>query len=164
MPLTAREVQAAKPKDKLYGLADGGGLCLWVTPKGQRYWHFRYRVNGKQLRISLGIYPTISLQLAREQATEMRALVARGIDPNQNTRYNSTATRVSLILQNIQAAARSGKPLVINHCLACISRKATRRQLLPSQRPINSDFDIALVAFMVSPWNCSNSPCLPRQI
>lgn len=92
MPLTAREVQAAKPKDKPYGLADGGGLCLWVTPKGQRYWHFRYRVNGRQLRISLGIYPTISLQSAREQATEMRALVARGIDPGQKRKDDKAAS------------------------------------------------------------------------
>lgn len=83
MPLTAREVQAAKPKNKPYGLADGAGLFLWITPTGQKYWHFRYRINGKQPRISLGLYPAISLQLARENAAKMRALVARGIDPNQ---------------------------------------------------------------------------------
>ncbi|AKH70525.1 MULTISPECIES: tyrosine-type recombinase/integrase [Spongiibacter] len=95
MPLTAREVQAAKPKDKPYGLADGGGLSLWVTPVGQRYWHFRYRIDGKQPRISLGVYPTISLQLAREKAAEMRALVARGIDPSQKRKVDKQASTES---------------------------------------------------------------------
>src|SRR3546814_2236533 len=37
-PLHIREIQAAKPKDKPYGLTDGSGLFLWVTPKGQKYW------------------------------------------------------------------------------------------------------------------------------
>lgn len=91
MILTAREIQAAKPKHKPYGLADGAGLFLWVTPKGQKYWHFRYRFNSKQPRISLGVYPALSLQLAREKAAEMRTLVARGIDPGQKRKDEKSA-------------------------------------------------------------------------
>ncbi|WP_418648331.1 tyrosine-type recombinase/integrase [Thauera butanivorans] len=92
MLLTAREVQAAKAKDKPYGLADGGGLTLWITPLEQKYWHFRYRLNDKQPRISLGGYPTVSLQLAREKAAEARALVARGIDPGQQRKAEKRET------------------------------------------------------------------------
>ncbi|MFC3656985.1 tyrosine-type recombinase/integrase [Xanthomonas hyacinthi] len=99
MPLTAREVQTAQFQDKSYGLADGNGLFLWVTPEAQKYWHFRYRINGKQPRISLGVYPTVSLQLAREKAHEARLLVARGIDPGQkrkDDRCQSIETRTNL--------------------------------------------------------------------
>lgn len=92
MALTAREIQAAKPKEKAYGLADGGGLSLWITALGQKYWHFRYRIHGKQPRISLGVYPTVSLQIAREKAAEMRALVAQGIDPDQKRKQDKLAS------------------------------------------------------------------------
>ncbi|EET6239181.1 DUF4102 domain-containing protein, partial [Escherichia coli] len=38
MPLTARQVETAKPKDKIYKIADGGGLYLQVNPNGSKYW------------------------------------------------------------------------------------------------------------------------------
>jgi integrase len=86
MPLTAREVQTAKPAAKPYGIADGGGLFLWVTADGRKYWHFRFSINGKQPRISLGTSSAISLQQARERAAECRALVANGVDPRNHRR------------------------------------------------------------------------------
>lgn len=43
-------------------------------------------MGGKQPRISLGTYPAISLQQARERAAEGRALVANGIDPRKKRR------------------------------------------------------------------------------
>ncbi len=92
MALTIREIQATKPKDKPYGLADGAGLFLWVTPKGQKYWHFRYRFDDKQPRISLGVFPDVSLALAREKAAEARALVVRGIDPGQKRKHDKRQT------------------------------------------------------------------------
>src|ERR1700730_4167773 len=88
MLLTARQAQAAKARPKAYGVPDGGGLTLWITPDDHRYWHFRYRMGGKQPRISLGTYPAISLQQFRERAAECRALVANGIDPRKKRRDN----------------------------------------------------------------------------
>jgi hypothetical protein len=32
--LTIKEIENAKPKDKKYKLADGGGLCLLIQPWG----------------------------------------------------------------------------------------------------------------------------------
>jgi hypothetical protein len=86
--LTVREVQAAKPKSKPYGLADGDGLLLWVTPDDSKFWHFRFRLRGKQPRISLGRYPDISLQQARLEAAAYRALVAKGVDPREKRRID----------------------------------------------------------------------------
>lgn len=88
MRLTSREITNSKPRIKPYGLADGGGLFLWINPNGLKYWHFRYSHNLKQHRISLGTYPSMSLQLARERAAEARALLARGIDPGQKRKQD----------------------------------------------------------------------------
>ena len=46
--LNARQVDAAKPKDKPYKLADGGGLYLLIKPNGGKYWRLKYRVAGKE--------------------------------------------------------------------------------------------------------------------
>ena len=88
MPLTVREVEAARPRPKPYGVADSDGLALWVTPEGGKFWHFRYRLHGKQPRISLGAYPAVTLQKARLQAASYRALVADGVDPRVKRRVD----------------------------------------------------------------------------
>ena len=92
MRLTSREITNSKPRTKPYGLADGGGLFLWVNPNGHKYWHFRYSFDLKQHRISLGPYPAMSLQLARERAAEARALLARGINPGQKRKQDKLKT------------------------------------------------------------------------
>ncbi|MBU9252498.1 integrase arm-type DNA-binding domain-containing protein [Burkholderia multivorans] len=86
MTLTALQVQAAKPRSKPYGLPDGNGLFLWVTTDARKYWHFRFRFEGKQPRISLGCYPELSLQQARLAASECQALIAQRIDPRTERR------------------------------------------------------------------------------
>lgn len=43
MKLNARKVETAKPKDKTYKMADGGGLYLEVSAKGSKYWRMKYR-------------------------------------------------------------------------------------------------------------------------
>jgi integrase len=88
MPLTVLKVEAARSRSKPYGIADGDGLVLWVTPEGAKFWHFRYRLHDKQPRISLGRYPAITLQKARLQAASYRALVADGIDPRVKRRVD----------------------------------------------------------------------------
>ena len=61
MKLNARQVDTAKPKDKPYKLADGGGLYLLVNPNGARYWRLKYRVAGKEKLLALGVYPDVTL-------------------------------------------------------------------------------------------------------
>ena len=46
MGLTIKEIENAKPRDKKYKLADGGGLCLLVLPSGGKLWLWRYRFAG----------------------------------------------------------------------------------------------------------------------
>jgi hypothetical protein len=42
MKLNARQIETAKPKEKTYKLADGGGLYLEVSARGSKYWRMKY--------------------------------------------------------------------------------------------------------------------------
>jgi len=79
--LTDTAARTAKPRDKLYRLADTSGLCLEVTPSGSKLWRLRYRFGGKAKMIALGPYPTITLAKARERREDARRQLANGIDP-----------------------------------------------------------------------------------
>jgi Arm DNA-binding domain len=70
MALTDTAIRAAKPKERLYKLADSGGLYLAVSPSGARLWRLKYRLNGREKILSIGAYPAISLALAREKREE----------------------------------------------------------------------------------------------
>jgi integrase len=81
MGLTIKEIDGAKPSDKPYKLADGGGLCLLIAPSGAKLWRWRYRFDGKEKMMALGEYPLITLKDARERHSEARKALANGIDP-----------------------------------------------------------------------------------
>jgi integrase len=81
MGLTIKEIDGAKPTDKPYKLADGGGLCLLIAPSGAKLWRWRYRFDGKEKMMALGEYPLITLKEARERHSEARRTLAGGIDP-----------------------------------------------------------------------------------
>ena len=57
------------------------GLHLWVKPSKQKYWVFRYTVNGKRQGMGLGAFPDVGLREAREKAVEARSAVNKGISP-----------------------------------------------------------------------------------
>lgn len=80
--LTDSEIRAAAPRRGAYELRDGRGLYLLVTPSGGKWWRFDYRIHGKRNNISLGVYPDVSLALARERREDARRLVAKGLDPS----------------------------------------------------------------------------------
>jgi integrase len=82
MPLSDSACRNAKPKGKLYKLADSGGLCLRVTPQGGKYWTLRYRFGGKQKDLSFGTYPSVSLAEVRGKRDNARKLLRDGVDPS----------------------------------------------------------------------------------
>lgn len=96
MKLNARQVDTAKPKDKPYKLADGGGLYLLVNPNGARYWRLKYRVAGKEKLLALGVYPDVTLADARAKRDEAKRGIAGGIDPNEAKREEKIARELNV--------------------------------------------------------------------
>jgi hypothetical protein len=78
MPLTHAEIRNVKPGPKPVKLFDGGGLYLEVAPAGGKWWRLKYRVGGKEKRLSLGTWPDVPLKDARERREEARRQLAAG--------------------------------------------------------------------------------------
>jgi Arm DNA-binding domain len=79
--LTIKEIENAKPKDKKYKLADGGGLCLIIQPWGAKFWLWRYRFDGTEKNMTFGEYPLIGPKDARELHYAAKKLLASGVNP-----------------------------------------------------------------------------------
>ena len=94
MPLTDVKVRTAKPQDKPYKLADGGGLYLLVNTNGSRYWRLKYRVMGREKLLSIGVYPDISLAVARQKRDEARNVLAEGNDPSALKKAEKQAKKI----------------------------------------------------------------------
>ena len=94
MALSDTSIRTAKPKDKLYRLPDANGLCLEVTPTGSKLWRYRYRFDGKAKMLSLGTYPAVTLQKARQKRDEARQLLTEGKDPTEQKKAAKQAQRV----------------------------------------------------------------------
>lgn len=82
MPLTDIQIRNAKALDKSYRLHDTQGLYLEISPNGGKWWRLKYRINGKEKRLSLGVYPKVGLKTARESRDKMRKQLWDGTDPS----------------------------------------------------------------------------------
>lgn len=138
MKLNDKLIQAAKPKDGQYNLADGNGLTLVVKPNGTKLWWMRYRFAGKAKTLSLGQYPAIGLKDARERAYDARKLLANGADPSQvkidAAAAIKAATDAAISLETVEAIAREwfekfGNQWVDSHASKIIRR--LERDLFP---------------------------------
>ncbi len=74
-------IDNAKPQGKAYPLTDGGGLFVEVLPSGSKVWRFKYHLDGKREKVTIGAYPAIGIKAARDRHEELRALVERGQSP-----------------------------------------------------------------------------------
>lgn len=97
MSLTNTAIKTARPKKKPYKLADEKGLYLLVEPKGGLLWRLKYRFNGKEKKLAIGIYPDIGLKEARDKRDEARSLIAAGVDPNQKKKDDKQTQAVQAV-------------------------------------------------------------------
>ncbi|OGB00445.1 MAG: integrase [Burkholderiales bacterium RIFCSPHIGHO2_12_FULL_69_20] len=102
-------IRKAKPGEKPRKLSDGGGLYLELQPNGARWWRLKYRIQGKEKRLSLGVYPAVSLADARRRRDEARAQLANGTDPSDTRKADKAGKQR---LQDAQARASAGLPQV----------------------------------------------------
>ena len=92
--LSASLVKALKPRERPYKKFDALGLYIIVRPSKRHWWRFRYRFDGVEKNLSLGVYPEVTLADARRKRDEARKLVANNIDPSQKRRADGVAREV----------------------------------------------------------------------
>lgn len=90
--LSDTQIKALKPRAKPYKKSDADGLFLIVRPDGAKWWRQKYRLNGREKLLSVGIYPDVSLALARSKRSEIRRQLAQGIDPSAARKAVKVAT------------------------------------------------------------------------
>ena len=83
MPLTDIAIRAIGPSGETKRLFDSQGLYLEISPRGGKWWRLKYRILGKEKRLSLGVYPAVSLKEARRRRDEAKRLIGAGIDPSE---------------------------------------------------------------------------------
>lgn len=87
-------IDNAKPREKAYALTDGGGLQIEILPSGGKTWRFKYHLNGKREKVTIGAYPVFTIKQARDRHEELRALVARGQSPAKAKRAAATEQKL----------------------------------------------------------------------
>lgn len=91
MSLTDTALKALKPKDASYIVSDDRGLYVEVLPSGSIVWRYRYRLDGKREKLTLGKYPALTLKNARLKRDEAAHLVALGQSPAQKKQQEKVA-------------------------------------------------------------------------
>ena len=91
MALTDATLRSLKPGPKARKVSDGKGLYIEVAPTGGKWWRLKYRIGGKEKRLSLGVYPDVSLKDARDRRDDARKLLAQRIDPSERRKADKRA-------------------------------------------------------------------------
>ncbi|MCD6674470.1 MAG: tyrosine-type recombinase/integrase [Burkholderiaceae bacterium] len=108
--LTDAKCRNAKcPTDKARArLSDAEGLYLEVSPQSAR-WFWKYRFEGKEKRLALGVYPAVGLSEARKARDEARTTLKTGADPvasRQESRREERRREAEQASNTFEAVAR----------------------------------------------------------
>lgn len=101
--LTRLEIESIQSPPKTIRIYDGRGLYLEFSPKGGRWWRFKYRFMGRERRMSLGVYPDTGLKEARDKREAARAHLAKGVDPavRRKAERNALTTQAQDTVESI---------------------------------------------------------------
>lgn len=133
--LTAKGIEALKPRLKPYEVPDGGGLYLTVRPNGSRSFNLRYRHAGKARNRTIGS-EAIGLAEARKLAREALVEIARGEDPAAGKAARKAALRAPKpdLFENIVA------DFVRLYCIGPDTAKPHIRDWRESERLLKKHF------------------------
>ncbi|GFO63659.1 tyrosine-type recombinase/integrase [Geomonas paludis] len=74
-------IRKLKPEAAKYTRSEGNGFTIRVLPSGGKVWFYLYGLDGKRWEMSLGTYPQVSLEEARDQFEAARKKVKAGVNP-----------------------------------------------------------------------------------
>ncbi len=106
--LTTEIIESLTPlKKRDRKISDGGGLYLHLLRSGAKRWRFKYQLDKKDYLLSLGTYPSVSLEQARFFRKEMRDKLLHGINPALERKNNRQRVK-DLILDDLDQRLKSG--------------------------------------------------------
>ena len=116
MKFTERFIQSLKPKNARYDYREksGNGFAIRVFPSGEKSWIFLYTFEGRKRRLTLGNYPTMSLNKARQEHRKALSSLADKKDPgllkmNEKKEARDSSSIIGLIVEYIERWARPNK-------------------------------------------------------
>lgn len=109
-----------KPKTHTYKEYEKGnlpGFCIQVTPSGTKTFYLQFTMDGRRRFMSLGRYPAITLQQARERAQAAREEIERGNNPTVAVQAQSSGRQrtgtvrdaVELYIEDMEARGKTSR-------------------------------------------------------
>jgi len=94
MAVTASQIKSlnGKSRDKVLEKSDRDSLTILVSKKGKVSFYVRFRIKGKQQRMSLGSYPELSLSEARVKVLEIKKDILNDKDPRTSNKKKGGLT------------------------------------------------------------------------
>lgn len=140
--LTETRLRALKPKTARYEVGDRDGLLIEVHPSGRMTWRFRYRLDGRREKVTLGSYPATGLKAARDRAREAQRLVEAGQSPARMARLQ--AARAKTEADTIETVGELAERWVAEVLIPANKHAGQdetylRRDLLPRLRRLRPD-------------------------
>jgi hypothetical protein len=118
MSLSETAIRQMKRVQRPTKLFDGRGLYLLVKPNGSRYWRFKYYIDGREKLLAFGIYPDVSLKVARDRRQrEVPLPRAAEPDPADEREHNQHRTAPSRLF-----ARGNDRPRISHHGLDVAER------------------------------------------
>ncbi len=117
-------VKKAKDSTKTIKISDGGGMYLQIQPNGSIYWRMNCRINGRQITLSFGLWPDVSLAEARKKQEEAKEKIGKGINPIEEKRE-------LLRLQFVEMRGRGSNENIQKNTFKKVSQEWHKRQTEP---------------------------------
>ena len=111
-------IKALKPSNKRFEEYEGGGFGVRISPTGAKTWIYRYKINGKTDKLTLGHYPNMSLANAKKRFIELSEQRKEGLNPKALIKQaaqkeNNTVGKLVLDWYSGYAEKNRKKPLQI---------------------------------------------------
>ncbi len=142
--MTETEIKKAKPKEKDYFLNDRDGLRLRVSPTGSKTFQMRYSFGDKRKLITIGQYPSVSLEQAREKVIGYKKLILAEADPQENKKLDKAA-KIKMKEGQIHLVVESWlkfKGKQVTYSTLKRDRRMMEQHLLPNFSKYDSDRQI----------------------
>ena len=99
--LTKQQIDAIKPKEKLFKVSDGDMLYIFTSPTGKKSWKVLYTFEGKKGTVTLGDYPILSIKEARFKRDEIKQMLFNGITPSQKLKEEEKNKQKAITLEEL---------------------------------------------------------------